>query len=683
MMTESYAEIKIRQLTQEINKHNHAYYILDDPKISDYDFDLLMQELQELEIQFPQFILPDSPSYRVGGGITKHFTQVKHDEAMYSLNNSYSRGEIIKFDERVRKQIDGPVSYTCELKFDGVAISLIYKNGKLLRAVTRGNGIEGDDVTLNIKTIRSIPLSIDHPNVPQYFEVRGEVFIPIHTFQQLNQKITDDNEQRVFNGQKPLPLLANPRNTTSGTLKMQDSRVVAKRKLDCFIYTLIIPSDDELSVKSNEEAYRYLSNWNFKISPHMKLCRYMNEIFQYIENWHLAKWKLPVNIDGIVIKVNEHAYQKALGYTSKAPRWAIAFKYPAEQVCTQIKSIQYQVGRTGAITPVANLVPVQLNGTIVKRASLHNANEINRLNLFEKDHVWVEKGGEIIPKITQVDISKRVPNTEKVTFITHCPACSSLLQKNEGEAAHYCLNSQFCRPQQLKKLEHFISKNAMNIISLGNETLKQLFEKGLIKDAADLFTLGEEDLQKLEGFKEKSIQNLLDGISDAKKQPFEKLLFGLGIRFVGVIVARRLAYHFKSLDHLIEATYEDYIAVDEIGIQIAQSLTAYFGNPKVCNFINKLKKLGLQTEFKDSVSFSGSLQGKSFVVSGKFTESRDQIKNQILRNGGKVVSSVSGRLSYLVGGDKIGTEKRRKAEKLGISIISEYDLKQMIKASSS
>ena len=668
-MTSAEAKTRIQQLTDQINHHNDLYYNKSKTEISDFEFDQLLEELIKLESEHPTLRLADSPTQRVGGTITKEFASVVHQYPMLSLGNTYSAEELTDFDGRVAKGLDGDAyEYFCELKFDGVSISLIYENGLLTKAVTRGDGVRGDDVTTNIKTIRSLPLRIKAKDVPAKFEVRGEVFLPKEVFKQLNKDREDIGEETY----------ANARNTASGTVKMQDSTEVAKRKLDCYLYYLL---GEENEVETHSEAINKLERWGFKVSPTYKKCNNIQEVLDYIHTWEKKRHELPLETDGVVIKVNSLEQQERLGFTAKSPRWAIAYKYKAESISTKLNGITYQVGRTGSVTPVAELEPVFLAGTTVKRASLHNANEIARLDLHLGDYVFVEKGGEIIPKVTGVDLAKRKA-VKKVTYITHCPECDTELIRKEGEANHYCPNEKGCPPQIKGKVEHFIQRKAMDIDSLGEQTIRQLFELGLVKTPADLYYLTKEDLLKLDKVKDKSAQNMLDGIVASKAQPFESVLFGIGIRYVGKTVAEKLAKHFKTMDNLKQASYEALLEAPEVGEKIAQSVVEYFKDADALREVERLGKAGLQFESnqKEPELVSSVLGDKSFVISGVFQNyERDQLKDIILAHGGKVLSSVSGKLDYLLAGDNMGPAKREKAEKLGVKIISESEFEAMIK----
>ncbi|MBL7856544.1 MAG: NAD-dependent DNA ligase LigA [Cyclobacteriaceae bacterium] len=667
-MTEAQAKKEIQDITEKVNHHNDLYYQKSSPEISDFEFDQLLQKLIALEEHYPQFRQPDSPTQRVGGTITKAFETVYHRYPMLSLGNTYSREELEDFNGRVAKGLDGnPYEYFCELKFDGVSISLIYENGILVRGVTRGDGIRGDDITANIKTIRNIPLSVKGKDIPASIEVRGEVFMPRTVFNQLNKEREDIGEERY----------ANARNTTSGTLKMQDSAEVARRKLDCYAYYLL---GEDISTETHEESIHKLESWGFHVSPTYKKCKNIEEVHHYIEHWETRRQELPLETDGVVIKVNNLDQQDQLGFTAKSPRWAIAYKYKAQSTSTRLNGITYQVGRTGAVTPVAELEPVFLAGTTVKRASLHNANEIARLDLRIGDYVFVEKGGEIIPKVTGVDLEKRKEETVPVHYIEQCPECNTSLIREEGEAAHYCPNATGCPPQITGRIEHFIQRKAMDIDSLGEKTIEQLYNLGLVKSPADLYDLKKEDLLKLEGFKEKSIANLLEGIEHSKKIPFESVLFAIGIRYVGKTVAEKIARHFKHIDALSQASLEELLAAPEVGDKIAQSVFSFFRKADNVHEIERLKKAGLifKSEAKEIEKESEVLANKSFVISGVFQRyEREELQEIILKNGGRVLSSVSGKLDYLLAGDNMGPSKREKAEKLGVKIISEQDFEKL------
>ncbi len=680
-MTEKEAKQKIERLTRELQEHNYRYYVLAQPTISDYEFDLKLKELENLERQFPQFKLPDSPTQRVGGEPTKEFKTVRHEYPMMSLSNSYSIGEIVDFDNRIRKLTGKNPEYVCELKYDGLSISLIYENGLLVRAVTRGDGIQGDDVTANVKTIRSIPLRL-RGNFPSRLEIRGEIFMPHKEFERLNR-------EREEIGESPF---ANPRNAAAGSLKLQDPAEVAKRNLDCFLY--YIPHDIE-GIKTHYQSMQYAAKLGFKISKNMALCKNIDEIKEYINDWDEGRKHLPYDIDGIVIKVNDLQLQKELGYTAKSPRWAIAYKFKAEQVETVLLSVDYQVGRTGAVTPVANLKPVLLAGTTVKRASLHNADIIKSLDLHIGDTVYVEKGGEIIPKIVGVNIEKRPAGAKPVEFIKTCPECGTPLARKEGEAAHYCPNEDGCPPQIKGKLEHFISRKAMNIDSLGEGKIEMLYDHGLVKNIADLYDLTYDKLIGLEkiipaedgkkekkiAFREKTVNNILSGIEQSKSVPFPRVLYALGIRYVGETVAKKLAAHFKNIDNIINANYDELVSVDEIGEKIAESVINFFNKEEHLKIIERLKEKGIRFEIKEQEQniTENKLKGKTFVVSGVFKNySRDQIKALIEKYGGKNTGSISSKTDYLLAGDKMGPAKKEKAQKLNIAIISEEDFEKMI-----
>jgi len=678
-MTPQEARTLIDQLVEKINQYNYEYYTLDLPTISDFEFDQLLKQLESLEQQYPDLIRSDSPSLRVGGTPTKEFATVLHRYPMLSLSNTYSEGEIADFDNRVRKTIEQPVEYVCELKFDGLSIGLIYHNGILTKAVTRGDGVQGDDVTNNARTIKSIPLKL-RPGAPEDFEIRGEIFMTKSGFNLMN-------EEREALGETPF---ANPRNAASGSMKTQDPSLVAQRPLDCFLYQ--IPGNI-LRADTHFEGLQLAKKLGLKISAHAKICTSLEEIFAYINHWDKHRHELDYEIDGIVIKVNSIAQQNLLGYTAKSPRWAIAYKFKAEQVETPLLSIDYQVGRTGAVTPVANLKPVQLAGTVVKRASLHNADIIQQLDIHTDDTVYVEKGGEIIPKIVGVNLEKRKPDGKPIEFIHTCPECGTNLIKNEGEAAHFCPNEDHCPPQIKGKLEHFISRKAMNIDSLGEGKVETLWEAGLVSDVADFYDLTYQQLfgltktiaatdgkpEKTLSFKEKTVQNILNGLEASKAQPFHKVLFGLGIRFIGETVAKKLARHFGDIQHIQQATFDELISVEDIGERIADSVLTWFARPEHMELIKRLEEheLQLKSVVNEQV-VEGSLSGLTFVVSGVFEKhSRDEMKLLIEKNGGKNLGGISSKTSYLVAGEKMGPAKKAKAEKLGVPVINEdqfYDL---------
>lgn len=691
-MNELEAKIRIDELTALVNKHNYNYYILSQPTISDFDFDYLLKELEKLEKQYPHLAHPDSPTQKVGGDITKEFNQVRHKYPMLSLGNTYTEQELIDFDERVRKGLGQAPEYVCELKFDGLAISLTYEDGKLLRAVTRGDGVVGDDVTTNIKTIKTIPHRLKPGNYPQIFEIRGEVFMHRKTFDKLNDVLKKELELKGLDEEEIRErLYKNPRNFASGTLKMQDSKEVAKRPLDCFLYFIYT---DKPVADSHFESLKKASEWGFQVSDHHQLCRDIHEVMQFIKRYEAARADLSYEIDGVVIKVNNFAHQQELGFTAKNPRWAISYKYKAQSAITRLEKITYQVGRTGAITPVANLAPVQLAGTTVKRASLYNADEIERLDLHEGDWVFVEKGGEIIPKVTGVNLEKRLPNAHKINYATRCPVCQTVLIRKDAEAVHYCPNETGCAPQLIGRIEHFIGRRAMNIDSLGGETIAGLFNKGIIQNYADLYELSAEQLLGLEfetynnkkdqwskrSLQQKSVENILKGIQDSKQVPFERVLFALGIRMVGETVAKKLAKHFGNIEAIAKATKDDIAAIYEIGDKIADNVVAFFGNAENLEICLRLKSSGLNMEVEHDqlVQRSDKLQGKSFCVSGVFSMSRDELKALIEANGGRNVGSISKSLNYLLAGDKMGPEKLKKATDLNIPIISEEDFLLML-----
>lgn len=657
-------------LVKELNQHNYNYYVLAQPTITDIEFDTKLKELETLEKAYPDFQDPESPTLKVGGEITREFKTVAHRWPMLSLGNTYNEKELVDFDERIRKSIGDNFDYVCELKFDGLSISITYENGKLLRAVTRGDGTRGDEVTANVRTIKSIPKVLKAGDYPASFEIRGEVFMHKAAFERLNA-------ERIENEEMPY---ANPRNFASGTMKLQDSGQVARRPLDCFLYFLYT---DRRVTDTHWDSLEKIRSWGFHVSEHNKRCRDINEVLTFIQYWDAKRFNLSYDIDGIVIKVNNYAQQSELGFTAKSPRWAISYKFKAERVETVLERVTYQVGRTGAVTPVANLKPVLLAGTTVKRATLHNANEIERLGLHEYDTVYVEKGGEIIPKIISVNLEMRPANASPVVYPVTCPICGSNLIRQEGEAVHYCPNDEGCAPQITGKIQHFASRKAMNIDGLGDETVDLLYRKGLIEHISDLYVLHEkrEQLQDLDRFGEKSISNMLEGIEKSKQMPFEKVLFGLGIRFIGETVAKKLALQFKNIDSLINASFDELIATEEIGERIANSLLLYFGDERHIEQIELLRAAGLQFQIEEKeVMLAGtSLSGKTFVISGVFADhSREELSSLIENHGGKLLSSISGKLNYLVAGDNMGPSKLAKAEKLNIPIISEEDLLKMI-----
>jgi len=677
---------KIQELSNQLEEHNYKYYVLSSPTISDFEFDKLLEELIALETQYPEYLSPNSPSQRVGGQITKDFKTVKHKYPMLSLGNTYNEDDLNAFDERIRKAGLNEYEYVCELKYDGVSISLTYVDGTLTQAVTRGDGEKGDDVTANVKTIKSIPLRLRGTGYPKEFEIRGEIVMPKTEFLRINEELRKQlieegyNEEEIFEKQ-----LKNPRNATSGTLKQQDSKAVAERKLDCYLYALL---GEDLPFSSHYESLEAAKSWGFKVSSDLEKVSSKQGVIRYLEKWDTKRHDLNVETDGVVLKINAYDHQKQLGFTAKSPRWAIAYKFKAARVATLLESIAYQVGRTGSITPVANLKPVQLAGTTVKRASLHNADIIEKLDVRIGDTVFVEKGGEIIPKIIGVDLSKRETGidlfetkSEATPYITHCPVCGTLLTRNAGEANHYCPNELGCPPQVKGKMEHFVMRKAMDIDSLGEETIAQLYEAGLIRTIADLYNLKKEDLLKLERLAEKSVSNLLAGIEASKAVPFERVLFAIGIRHIGETTAKKLAYYFKNIDALKNASLEQLLEVGDIGEKTAQTIIAYFGDEKSIEIIEKLKQKGLQFELSSEqlVKTSEKLKDLSFVVSGVFSKfSRDDLKKTIEQNGGKNIGSISGKTSFVLAGENMGPEKLKKAEKLGIPILSEDDFIKMI-----
>lgn len=658
---------KIEALRAELRQHNYNYYVLDQPQIDDYTFDQKLKELQELESKHPEYHDPNSPTLRVGGQVTKNFATVKHQYRMYSLDNSYSQEDLEDWEQRIKKLVDGKVEYVCELKYDGASISLTYENGALVRAVTRGDGTQGDDVTNNVKTIRSVPLKLkgDYPNK---FDIRGEIVLPLAGFAAMNA-------ERVEAGDEPY---SNPRNTASGSLKLQDSAEVAKRPLECLLYSIV---GENLNFDSQFESLEKARSWGFKVPDVAKKTASTAETFEFLNYWDEHRHDLPYETDGVVIKVNSFRQQEELGFTAKAPRWAMAYKFKTEQAETVLEKITYQVGRTGAITPVANLVPVQLAGTIVKRASLHNADQIEKLDVREGDSVYVEKGGEIIPKIVGVDFEKRDPDSAPTTYIDTCPECETPLVRQEGEAQHYCPNDMGCPPQIIGRIQHFISRKAMDIEGLGGETVALLVKEGLIKNYADLYALKKEQILPLERMAEKSADNLIKGIEASKQVPFERVLFGLGIRYVGETVARKLAKQFKNIDALAASTEETLIAVDEIGNRIAQSVVAFFSDANAQELIDRLKAYGLQLELDAAVleNQTEKLKGQTFVISGVFSKvSRTELKKMIEDNGGKASGSISSKTNYLVAGENMGPSKLQKAESLNVPIISEDDFLEML-----
>lgn len=659
---------RIYQLREELHTHNYNYYVLNSPVISDIEFDHMMRELQDLEAKYPETYDENSPTMRVGSDINKDFVQVEHRYPMLSLGNTYSEEEVTDFYERVRKSLNEDFEICCEMKFDGTSISLTYENGKLVRAVTRGDGVKGDDVTNNVKTIRTIPLVLKGDNYPKEFEIRGEILMPWEVFEKLNKEREAREE----------PLFANPRNAASGTLKLQNSSVVASRKLDAYLYYLL---GDNLPCDGHYENLQEARKWGFKISDTTRKVKTLQEVFDFIKYWDTERKNLPVATDGIVLKVNSIRQQKNLGYTAKSPRWAIAYKFQAEKALTKLQKVTYQVGRTGAITPVANLDPVQLSGTIVKRASLHNADIIESLDLHEGDMVYVEKGGEIIPKITGVDIASRTPDSMPVKFITHCPECGEPLTRFDDEAAHYCTNEDSCPPQIKGKIEHFISRKAMNIEGLGPETVDLFYQEGMIGNAADLYNLCEQDIARLERFGEKSAQNIMAGLEASRQVSFERVLFALGIRFVGETVAKKLARSIKNIDTLMSATKEELMAIDEIGEKIAESIIHFFSSEKNRELVARLKAAGLKMEMEaeETAAVSNILVGQSIVISGVFAvHSRDEYKDIIEKHGGKNVGSISKKTSFILAGENMGPSKLEKAQKLGIKIMDEKEFLELI-----
>jgi len=659
----------IQSLREELNLHNHNYYVLDNPTISDYDFDIKLKELQDLENKHPEFFDENSPTQRVGGMITKNFNTITHKNRMYSLDNSYSKEDVLDWEKRIQKILgDVPLEYTCELKYDGASISMTYEHGKLKRAVTRGDGFQGDEVTNNIKTIRSVPLQLKG-DYPDNFEIRGEIILPLEGFAKMNQEL-------IESGETPY---SNPRNTASGSLKLQDSAEVAKRPLDCLLYTFI---GNDVKFATHFESLEKARNFGFKVPKEAKLVKSIDEVFEFIEYWNVHRQDLPYETDGVVVKVNNLHLQEELGYTAKAPRWAIAYKFKAEQVSTKLNSISYQVGRTGAITPVANLEPVQLAGTIVKRASLHNADQIEKLDIRVGDEVFVEKGGEIIPKIIGVDFTKRSLDLLPTVYITNCPECQTELIRKEGEAQHYCPNFYGCPPQIIGRIQHYISRKAMDIEGLGGETVALLFNNNLVQNYADLYDLTVSQVIPLERMAQKSAENLVNGIEKSKEVPFERVLFALGIRYVGETVAKKLAKHYQNIDNLRNASLMDLILVDEIGERIAQSVVEFFENNENQIIIQRLKDYGVQLETKTvfNPDATDKLAGKAFVVSGVFTKlNRDDLKKAIEDNGGKVGSSISAKTDFVIAGDNMGPAKLEKATKLNVAIISEDDFIEMLR----
>jgi DNA ligase (NAD+) len=667
-MDKQEAEKEIKRLSELIETHNYNYYALSNPIISDFGFDKLLEQLIVLEKEFPELLLPNSPSQRVGGYVTKEFQQVKHKYSMLSLANTYSEEELNDFDERVRKVITDDLEYVCELKYDGVAISLIYKYGMLHQAITRGDGTQGDDITVNARTIRSIPLKLHGQGYPQEFEMRGEVYLPLKIFDKINKEREDA-------GDEPF---ANPRNSASGTLKMQDSAEVARRSLDSTLYYIL---GENLPFTGHYESLQQAKKWGFKISDYTELAKDMKGVHAFIAKWEKKRHDLPFDIDGIVIKVNSFKQQMMLGLTAKSPRWAVAFKYQAERAATTLTSIAFQVGRTGVVTPVANLHPVQLAGTVVKRATLHNADNIKKLDIRIGDTVWVEKGGEIIPKITAVDLSKRKQDSVPIEFPTHCPECNTLLIKREGEVQHVCPNEMNCPPQIKGKIEHFIARRGMNIESMGSETIDLLYKTGLVHNIADLYDLTKEQIIPLERMAEKSAANIIEGIEASKKISFERVLFAIGIRHIGETSAKKLAYHFKNMEAIEKASEEQLINVPDVGETVAKSIQDFFNDEYNKKIVERLREKGLNFELNASemALFSTILEGKSFVISGVFAKlSRDEMITMIEKNGGKNISSISKKTSYIIAGENMGPAKAEKAKKLNIPFITEDDFIKMI-----
>jgi DNA ligase (NAD+) len=658
----------IQDLRDELNQHNHNYYVLDKPIISDFEFDQKLKQLEELEKQHPEFFDENSPTQRVGGSITKNFQTIAHDFRMYSLDNSYSKEDLLDWENRIQKVLGNvDLQFTCELKYDGASISITYENGKLKRALTRGDGFQGDDVTNNIKTIKSIPLQLKG-NYTSRFDIRGEVILPFEGFEKMNQELIEIGETPY----------SNPRNTASGSLKLQDSSEVAKRPLECLMYFIV---GNNLNINSQFESLEAARKWGFKVPKEAKLVNNLEEVFEYINYWDIHRHNLPYETDGVVVKVNSFQHQDELGFTAKSPRWAIAYKFKSEQVSTRLNSISYQVGRTGSITPVANLDPVQLAGTIVKRASLHNADQIEKLDIRVGDTVFVEKGGEIIPKIIAVDISKRPSNSEVTKYITHCPECYTELVRTEGEANHYCPNFYGCPPQIIGRIQHYISRKAMDIEGLGSETVALLFNNGLVTNYADLYELRVEQILPLDRMAQKSAENLINGVLKSKEIPFERVLYALGIRYVGETVAKKLAKHYKNIDALQQATLIDLILVDEIGEKIAQSVIEFFKNNENIKIIERLKSYSIQFEIVEvfNMDATDKLLGKTFVVSGVFEKfSRDDLKKAIEDNGGKVGSSISSKTDYVIAGENMGPAKLEKASSLKIKIITEDEFLELL-----
>ncbi len=660
-------EQRIRELREILNKQNYNYYVLNNPSISDYEFDQLLNELKELEARYPEYYDENSPTARVGSDIQQEFEQVEHTYPMLSLGNTYSQEELREFDSRLQKELAGEsIQYDCELKFDGTAISLVYRDGRLIQAVTRGDGTRGDDVTMNVRTVKSVPLVLQGNDYPPFFEMRGEIYMPHVSFKRLNA-------EREEIGESPF---ANPRNAAAGTLKQQNPQIVAHRGLECFVYGLYC---DDFPFDSHYEALQKAKEWGFRVSDAMKRVSSLNEVFEYIAYWNTHRATLPYDTDGVVIKLDNYRQQEQIGFTAKAPRWAVAYKFKAERAVTRLKSVDFQVGRTGAITPVANLEPVRLAGTIVKRASLHNAEQIALLDIRIGDMVYVEKGGEIIPKITGVDYNQRDLFVQPLEYITHCPACGTLLVKEEGEAKHYCPNATHCPPQILGRIIHFISRKAMNIDGLGEETVELLYNNGIIKDIADLYTLKKEDLIPLERLGDRSAQRILDSVSESLKVPFSRVLFAIGIRYVGETTAKKIAHAVQSIDSLRQATKEELLEIDEVGEKIANSILSFFHDEINLQIIERLRKAGVSLEAKKAIVKSEKLFGKTIVISGVFTQhSREEYKTIVEENGGRIATSISSKTTFVLAGENMGPSKKEKAIKLGVPLIDELQFLSML-----
>ena len=658
---------QVFKLREELSQHNHSYYVLDEPSITDFEFDVKLKQLQALELNYPELYDASSPTLRVGGEVTKNFETIVHAQRMYSLDNSYSKEDLMDWEVRLRKMVDGPIAYACELKYDGASISLTYENGLLVQALTRGDGTQGDNVTANIKTIKSVPLKLQG-DYPYKFEIRGEIVLPFSGFKTLN-------EEKIAAGEEPYK---NPRNTASGSLKLQNSVEVARRPLECLLYSIV---GENTGIQTQFDNLEKARSWGFKVPNVAKICDSIDDVLEFVNYWDVHRHELPYETDGIVVKVNNLFQQAELGFTAKAPRWAMAYKFKAEQVSTLLEHISYQVGRTGAITPVANLLPVELAGTIVKRASLHNADQIDKLDVRIGDWVYVEKGGEIIPKIIGVDLSSRKQGSDKIVYINYCTECESPLVRKEGEAQHYCPNDMGCSPQIIGRIQHYISRKALDIEGLGGETVALLVNAGLIRDYADLYELTADQIIHLDRMANKSADNLVNGVQASKEVSFERVLFGLGIRYVGETVAKKLAKHYKSIKALSEATLEGLETVDEIGVKIAESVVAFFKNEANIRIVSRLIFYGVQLELSEEAlsNQTTQLQGLRFVVSGIFeTVSRDELKELIDSNGGKVVSSISAKTSFVVAGANMGPSKRTKADSLKVPIISEKEFLEML-----